>query len=472
MDFKFLLPFIVMPVICYGQSVQPKIEVEKYVHDGYATELSVATINQGVKLWSSQLAAKNTVFPIASITKVFTTLALAQQVLAGKVKLSDAAQSCMPKSMLLPTYHGTPIRVIDLATHMSGLPSSPLGVGRVNPYKDITEKRLATLLLKMKLLTKPGTNYEYSDLGMAVLGQCIATVAAKPYRQVINENILQPLHMDNTFFEIPQKYSGNVAQGYQADKPVAHWQFNVMAPAGGLYSNAVDLVRFMQANMGLLKTSLYPAMQLSHKVQFPEGVNARNLGLPKGAAVQTTLGWNVYKNLIWKTGNIPGSSSFIGFRTDKPVGVVVLSNASNIVYTNNLALHLLDPAAYPLLPRYKSIKIATKKLAEYAGHYKTAAGTIYQFTPQGDYLLVVNLSTPLNLRTPFAIYPLSNNAFFAKVANSVFSFSRDKKGRVTGFHLNESGQVIKASRLGLRSTSSINSLTCLVKLDRTLGKES
>src|SRR5512135_488536 len=103
----------------------------------------------------------NTEYEIGSITKVFTGILLAQAVQSGRMKLDDSLQAHLPPGVHAPDYKGTPITLSELATHRSGLP------------RDLTSDSLPDLytwLDTFQLSQKPGSEYIYSNLGYALLG--------------------------------------------------------------------------------------------------------------------------------------------------------------------------------------------------------------------------------------------------------------------------------------------------------------
>jgi len=447
-----------LPSLAFSKSEAIQKLLDTYVKQGYTTGIAVAIIqpkevtfyNAGKMTRTSRAhpITNNTIFPIASITKIFTTVALANEALQDKVDLNKPAQLCMPPGIRLPFYHRDyPIRVINLATHTASLAPMPGQIGRANPYKDVSKSTIARYLRYHRLIYPPGSRYIYSDLGIALAGFCVAEVAKMPYQEYIEEKILRPLNLRSTLFSIPWYRKPDLVTGYKADGEKArYWKTAAMTPATGLYSSSKDLAIFLRNNMGLNKSSLYPAMTLTHRGIFSEGKDSRNTGLPKTTIVQSAMGWNVHRNLVWKTGSYPGFSSFIGFLKGKNHGVVVLANTGNALYTNNLALHLLNPK-YKLLPRYIAIKIGKEALKGFSGKYKITGGDLYKITNEDDHLKTVNLSRSFNIRNSFNLYPLGNNRFFGRVDNAVFTFTRNKQGDITGFKLIENDQTFYAKKL-------------------------
>ena len=171
-----------------------------------------------------------TIFPLASITKIFTTLAFANQVIQHKVALNAKAQPYMPKPIILPEWHGQALRLVDLATHTAALPPIPGIVFTDNFYATVTVETIAQFLNHYHLPYRPGTRYLYGDLSIALLGLAVEDIAGENFQNYIEDTVLKPLHMHNTFFQVPAEKKPQLVTGYNpADEPVSFWQFNVMA---------------------------------------------------------------------------------------------------------------------------------------------------------------------------------------------------------------------------------------------------
>lgn len=359
---------------------------------------------------------EKTVFPIASITKVFTTLLLADDIVQGLARLNDPANNFLPNSAKLPNYEGFEITLEDLATHTSGLPS----FGKVESY---TEKELYQTLHQAKLSVAPGSHYTYSDI-IGLLGDIVANLSHTPYEVLLQEKILQPLLMQNTAL-VPFPKQQEVVGYNAADVAGLPFSFPVLQATGALQSTAEDLAKFISANMGLTKTSLYPAMQLSHQPIHSEGAPLEDFDFPGLEKLEIGLGWNIDQehNVVWKNGNFPNYTSFIGFNPKTKRGVVVLANTGNIAYTDNLALHLLNPEI-ELLPLYEEVDLPKKTIDAYAGRYQVSDGAYYLFESGKNHLKAQHITTTATSDF-FNIYPLSDHQFFGRVADALFSFSEE-----------------------------------------------
>ena len=257
-------------------------------------------------------ASRSTIYEIGSITKVFTAITLAKLVEDGRLKLDDPVSKCFPKDANIPPN----ITFKHLATHSSGLPRLPANFFAVvsnsaNPYVLYKKEHLYEYFRTAKNLKTPGEPSGYSNLGFGLLGRALELCAGKPYDTLVRESVLKPLGMQNTTIT-----STNVIPGYgPKGKPTSNWDFDVMAPAGALRSNAEDMLKFLRANLNPDQTPIAAALRLCQK---PHG---RNCGL--AWQFQTTFQG---LTLIWHNGGTGGYRTFCGFDPEHKTAVVVLSN--------------------------------------------------------------------------------------------------------------------------------------------------
>ena len=133
-----------------------------------------------VHVGSSNQAGKKadylTLYELGSVSKVFTSLMLADAVVRGEIKLNEAADVANPAGIRLPSHDGTSIKWIDLSTHRAGLPRLPSNlplIDMVNPYREYDSKKAAEFLNHFELTRQPGKSQEYSYFGVSVLGYLI-----------------------------------------------------------------------------------------------------------------------------------------------------------------------------------------------------------------------------------------------------------------------------------------------------------
>ena len=160
---------------------------------------------------------KDTIFAIGSITKVFTTILLADMVDRGLVNLDDPIEKYLPPSIKVPTYNGQKITLENLATHTSGLPEFPVShcVSNFNGTDDDDDSIQARLffiecdknytfdqlyqdLSNTTLTSEPGSKFAYSTFGISLLGHILALKSGMSYDELLKERILNVLGMNST----------------------------------------------------------------------------------------------------------------------------------------------------------------------------------------------------------------------------------------------------------------------------------
>lgn len=190
-----------------------------------------------------------TAFRIGSITKVFTGMTVLGLSEAGRLDLDAAAAAELPplQRLVYPTADARPLTARDILSHVGGLPRDPdlpsLPPGEVHTRADLMEA-----IDGLSLLRAPGLEYEYSNLGFALLGHLVAAVSGRPYEAAIREAILDPLGMNHTVWE-PEAvtpdlltYGHFVADGRIIARPPQ--RHGALSAAGGLFSTVEDLARF------------------------------------------------------------------------------------------------------------------------------------------------------------------------------------------------------------------------------------
>jgi CubicO group peptidase (beta-lactamase class C family) len=128
---------------------------------------------------------RNTLFELGSISEVFTSLLLQVSVERAEVRLDDPIGKHLPAGTKTPSFTGHPITLRHLATHTSGLPRVPTNLDAKDsndPYADYTVEKLYEFLASFELKREPGSEYDYSNLGAAVLARAPSTLAARALR--------------------------------------------------------------------------------------------------------------------------------------------------------------------------------------------------------------------------------------------------------------------------------------------------
>ena len=384
----------------------------------------------------------DTVFEIGSTTKVFTSTVLADMVQRGEVSLDDPVAKYLPADVKMPQRGGKQITLVDLATHTSGLPTLPSNMALKdpnNPYADYTVASLFQFLSSYELTRDIGSKFEYSNMGVGLLGQALARRAGTDYETLVRARITGPLKMENTRIALSAEMKSRLAPGHNfARQPAANWDFPALAGAGALRSDARDMLTFIAAHLGYVESPLAPAMAAMTKVRRPA------FGPQSDIALAWLVATREGREIFWHNGGTGGYRSFMGYDPKSRVGVVVLSNMMTGAGVDDIGMHLLD-SSVPLakLPALRTeITLDPKIFDRYTGVYQFTPAITLTFTREG-----ARMFTQLTNQPKFEIFAESEKEFFLKVVDAQISFETGEDGRTTAATLHQNGRDQKAKRV-------------------------
>ena len=390
----------------------------------------------------------DTVFEIGSVTKVFTSLLLMDMVQRGEVALTDPVSKFLPSNVKMPERNGKKITLADLSTQTSGLPGMPSNMHPKdpvnNPYADYTVDQLYQFLSGYRLTRDIGSQYEYSNLGVGLLGHVLALRAGSSYEDLVRSRISKPLDMSSTSIALSPDMQARLAVGHNgALSPVANWDIPTLAGCGALRSTANDLLNFLAANLGYRKTPLAAAMAAEISTHRPTGT----------PGLEIAYAWHIRtghgSSIISHNGGTGGYDSFMGFDPKSGIGVVVLSNSAAGDGPYDIGRHLLN-ANYPLAKieppkEHHEAKIDTKVFDRYIGRYATAPDSILTITREGDHLFA---DAPHGGGT-YEILPESETEFFVSIKGMdiQLTFHTAIQSNAMELVVNQEGQKVLAKRL-------------------------
>lgn len=384
--------------------------------------------------------AADRVFEIGSITKVFTASVLADMVARGEVKLDDPVAPFLPRSVHMPSRNGRQITLLDLATQSSGLPRMPSNFAphdSLNPYADYTVQQLYAFLSGYELQRDIGAEYEYSNLGMGLLGHALALKARTSYEDLVTRRVLAPLGMRETAITLTPALRARIAPGHDPEGHVVpNWDLPTLAGAGALRSTVSDMLIFLAANLDSASTPLARAMHDTHAARHATGDSHLKVG----------LAWHILErpvgNIVWHNGGTGGYRTFIGFDPVRRIGVVVLSNKNEGV--DDIGFHLLDET-FPLRPvpqPHTEVAVDSTVLERYVGEYELTPAFHVVISREAAHLFLQATAQPR-----LAIFAESDSTFFLKVVDAQISFERSPAGVVGGLVLHQNGQNIPGKKI-------------------------
>lgn len=342
---------------------------------------------------SDKAISEQSQFAIGSLTKLFTAELLESLDDQGSVSKERLVSDIWP---MAEDNAGT--RLIHLAEHTAALPEDL-------PHQTLAENNTDTLLKALSRSATLPADYSYSSVGMAILGLSLGKVNDSSFEALLQTEVLSPLKLTQTGYT-PNPEA--IASRHQTITPIES-QIDVPEVAygaGGLYSTATDLIRFLKSEM----------------------------------SQPTHLGWKHYQNerfeAFYHGGDGNGHQAFIAFRPDNGVGVVLLSNSSSDDALQDIALHLIDPRMdLPAFEHRPHPRLDKEALASFVGSYRLLEDSDSNRIELNlvDDRLIYHEQTPDGKtvrKTP--LYAIDNQTFELVDVPVTISFSRaDKEPNAT-----------------------------------------
>lgn len=303
--------------------------------DGLHGSISAAVVRKDQLIWAGAAgyaamdkdisADTGTIYRIASISKMFAVTILLQLVEEGKVRLDDPAEKYVPEVSSIPGYSNhTKFTLQQLASHLSGLNREPeLSGASVGPV-DRWEVKVLACIPYSSFNSRPGEQFLYSNIGFALLGLALERATGTPYIQLVQQRIFTPLHMDNSFFIVPDDKRGRLAQGMDnkkdgsvnTDLPTRTIDgMGYRVPNGGIWSTASDLAKFAIA---LMSGKLLQPASIRLMLTVPPG--SRNYGMGAMIMHDRQLG------MFGHDGSDPGYTSQLTIEPTSGYAVILLRN--------------------------------------------------------------------------------------------------------------------------------------------------
>ncbi len=290
----------------------------------------------------------DTVFRIASMTKSFTAMAILKLRDEGKLSLDDAAERYVPelKNLPYPTSDSPRITVRHLLTHSAGFPED-------NPWGDQqlseSEEELTRMLRAgIPFSTAPGTAYEYSNYGFAILGRIVSKVSGVAYDEYVTTAILKPLGMSSTTLHPSRVPADRRAIGYRwederwkEEPSLPHGSFGAM---GGMLTSIRDLSRYVGALMSAFPPRSGPetgpirraSLREMQQAWRPSALRAaRDPATSAATLTSSSYGYGLsvtqtcqFRSMVAHSGGLPGFGSLMRWLPDSGVGIIAFGNVT------------------------------------------------------------------------------------------------------------------------------------------------
>lgn len=387
-------------------------------------------------------ATPDTRFSICSISKLFTAMLAMQERDAGRLDLDAPVESVLPWATLAPAEgQDGPVTARGILSHVAGLPrETDLPYWSAVDFPDRATVRAR--VPQQAMLYRGFDTWQYSNLGLTLLGEMAAATAGQDFAPLVTARILAPLGLARTTPELPVALHGReFAVGYKARRtgwarePFPAYTLDGIAPAAGFASTANDLARFAAWQFRLLgtggeevlKASTLREMQRTHWVTPDKPAEAWGLGF----AVSIHEG----KSFVGHGGWCPGYRANLMMRLPDRIAVILLTNADD-ADAAALSRELYDLVAPPLLRDARPAP-RSRDLAAFEGRYGRPASASDVWIAQiGDELVSIPLFEARGVARAATRWKPSGADRFRRVLESgapgdELRFDRDRAGRIT-----------------------------------------
>jgi CubicO group peptidase (beta-lactamase class C family) len=405
--------------------------------------ITAAVVGDQEVLWSGAFGLANvgekvkmepsTLFSICSISKLFTSVAIMKLYDEGKLRLDDRIEDLLPWYDLEQKFPDSgPVTIRSLLTHSSGLPREanfPYWTGPDFPFP--TSDQVKEELSEQETLYPASQWFQYSNLGMTLLGEVVEEVSGISYDEYIRNNIIIPLGLTDTL-----KRNGE-------REKVNFFQANGIKPAAGFTSNVMDLGKFASWQFRLMDTTITEILKPStlkymHNVHWTDPDWKTTWG----------LGFMVFKDtdegkLVGHGGSCPGYRSVLRLDPKSKKGIVVMVNAIADVtkYATGID-EILDKLEADQKKKTSENEQNTKDLKEYSGYYSTMPWSSELFISEWNGHLI-SLTLPSDS-------PVKSMTFFKHIESDTFRRIRDngEPGETLVFERNEKGEITQFKQHG------------------------
>jgi len=380
-----------------------------------------------------------TIYEIGSVTKVFTGLLLADAVQRGEVKLDTPISALLPPGVKSPKRDGHEITLEQLATHFSGLPRIPgnMPQGSLDdPYAGYGRDKLFKFLGSCELKHTPGEKYDYSNLGMGLLGTLLADKAGTNYESLMKQRIAKPLGMDDTTLQLSPDQLCRLAPGHRGGVRVSNWEFDALAGCGAIRSTVNDLLKLVAAQ------AVSSASPLKDTLTFA----AQRRNSVTGTTRAIGLGWEIAgdRSTLWHNGQTGGYSSSVFVNAGLKKGVVVLANAAESAVDEVGEKLIQSLAGMKVQPRKvrDAVSVSEALLGRLTGEYAMSDQFVFTITRQDGALFA-----QLTGQSAFHVFAESPTHFYYREVEAELDFELDAKtDRAVALTLFQNGQKIRCPR--------------------------
>ncbi|OPZ94549.1 MAG: Penicillin-binding protein 4* [Firmicutes bacterium ADurb.Bin419] len=379
-----------------------------------------------------------TTFPIGSVTKQFTAMAVMQLYEKGLLTLEDKLSNYITDFPGAET-----ITIKQLLTHTSGIVSyTEMQEFLTSMPEDMSLEYLINMVKEKTLEFEPGTKWKYSNTGYIILGYIVEKVSGVSLEEYLNLNIFEPLDMKNTGVCYKDDIKMFDSTGYVGFLDLTEIDDEIILRgahgAGYLYSTVEDLYRWDR--------SLYTDKLVKKETMdmiFTGYEDTQSFG-------KYGLGWFVREDeslgkVVFHGGNTLSFTADISRYIDKDMTIIMTINNGYYDVDNltSILAGIVEGKKYDLPGEFKAIELDTKLTDKYTGTYEYIEGYNVIITKTGE-----QLYAQLTGQGKAEIYPEAENKFFYRAVDAQITFTSDENGEITGLKFKQGSSEFNAKRIG------------------------
>ena len=360
-----LLILLILPALCYGQIDTLQLinkRVEKIIAEWQVPGCAVGIIKNGKLIYAKGFGYRdlenklpvtpNTLFPIASNSKLFTSTAIGMIVNEGQLEYDKPIKSTIPEIEFSTPTLNNEITLRDMLCHRTGLS----GGDDIWYGSNFTRAEVFTKIKFLKPLAGIRTEFIYSNFMYIAVGEIIKLKTNKTWEEYIKEKILTPLEMNHTVFTIEElEKTSDYAKPYTTDfikkttAPIDYYrQTKASSPANGINSNIIDLSQWVicQLSKGMFNQKEIIANSVIKETMKPLTISSNSIKDKELSFELYGMGRTLrtYKDHLMSEhgGAINGYRSQITLFPDDSLGIIILTNSVDHKIANFLQLEIAD----------------------------------------------------------------------------------------------------------------------------------
>jgi CubicO group peptidase (beta-lactamase class C family) len=410
-------------------------------------------------------ATEETRYRVASITKLFTSIALMQLIENEKLSLNTAVVDIIPelKNIQNNDYRVDEMTIKSILTHTTGLPTHPYFLlDKRASNRNLGVEDFLQKLPEQSLLFPPNRMHKYSNLGMNLGGVIVQRITGKPYSEYVRDAILVPLQMNSSGF--PQDLGDSSVIGYSrlANNQRVRDEFPEMAsllglPSAGLISNATDLAKFLSWHFNtlggedgsILSTRTLAEMQRVQWLPLPLALHPSFNSVLAFIANSLELGGTGFgyfreKEFVVHGGGLMGFASEFMMNNKNRIGLTVLANSLDtpvrLNHPQSISRNLYEMVG--LVAAATNSASDNLNYVEYENVYSDGHNWFYYVTEVDDNLVLLNLLDSSPLANPIVLSKVAKDQFVDPNHKGFYfgeffvEFHRDQSGLVEAMIVN------------------------------------